>query len=68
MMLGSDLGYIDIFDHAPGIPGDQLDLVFQDIHWVAGRPYISLKFLRMMKRAAGRTRDLLDLENLPEAK
>lgn len=67
MMVGTDLGYLDIFDFIPGLEGKSTEVAFQDTHLVNGLPYVSLSLLREMKRASGRTIDLLDLENLPEA-
>ena len=67
MMLGTDLGYLDIFDYIPGVDDEPTAAAFEDNLVVNGRPYVSLRLLRKMKRSSGRTKDLLDLENLPEA-
>lgn len=64
MMLGTDLGYLDIFDYVPGVD-EPAASAFENVHYVDDRPYVSLRLLREMKRASGRTKDLLDLENLP---
>lgn len=66
MMLGTDLGYIDIFDYIPGIDDLPTSAAFENVHLVEGRPYVDLKLLRKMKQASGRMKDLLDLENLPK--
>ncbi|TWU56675.1 hypothetical protein Poly51_25920 [Rubripirellula tenax] len=65
MMLGTDRGFLDIFDHIPGLPHESAaDLVEQCIT-VGGRRFASLAWLRRMKEAAGRPIDLIDLERLP---
>lgn len=66
MMLGTDLGYLDVFDFVPGLPGTPVDAVFEDARIADGRPYVSLPWLRKLKRASGRSIDLSDLEKLPE--
>ncbi|QDV88863.1 hypothetical protein [Planctomycetes bacterium TBK1r] len=65
MMLGTDLGYLDVFDYLPGVDDEPTSVAFEDVHVVGGLPYVSLRLLRKMKRASGRGTDLLDLENLP---
>lgn len=65
MMLGTNYGWVDLFDFIPGLPDEPvselLDLAIES----KGRPYASLQWLRRMKQAAGRPQDLVDLENLP---
>lgn len=66
MMLGSDHGYLDLFDYLPGLPADELSELFDSAIDINGRPHCSLRMLRRLKKAAGRPQDLIDLENLPE--
>ena len=65
MMLGSDVGWIDLFDFIPGIPGEPVDDLLSTAVMAKGRPFASLPWLKRMKRAADRPQDRLDLENLP---
>ena len=65
MMLGTDLGYVDLFDHVPSMSGLSVPEAIQRCHWYLGRPYVNLADLRAMKAAVGRTVDLEDLRNLP---
>ena len=64
LMLGSDHGYIDLFDFIPGLPDEPLDDLFATAITAGGRPFASLEWLRRMKVAAGRPRDLEDLKHL----
>ncbi|MCA9126696.1 MAG: hypothetical protein KDB22_06415 [Planctomycetales bacterium] len=66
MMLGSRLGYIDLFDFVPGLPDVRPEDVIGSAINVLGRPFTNLHWLRRMKLAANRPQDRLDLENLPE--
>lgn len=65
MMLGTDLGFLDLFDFIPSIPQEPLDDLFSTAIYRQGRPFASLAWIRRMKEAAGRPIDQLDLENLP---
>ena len=65
MMLGTDLGFLDLFDFIPSMPGEDLEALFDTAIVRNGRPFASLKWIRAMKQAAGRPQDKLDLENLP---
>lgn len=65
MMLGTDQGYIDIFDFVPGLPNTEVDAVFADCEMIDEIPVVGLNWLKAMKRASGRPQDLIDLENLP---
>ena len=65
MMLHTDLGYLDIFDYIPGFPSEPLEPLFDSAEELQGIRYVSLEWLRRMKAASGRPRDLDDLENLP---
>ena len=65
MVLVTEYGFIDLFDYVPGVPAaDPQELYDQGI--TSGDvKYVSLPWLKAMKRAAGRPRDTEDLENLP---
>lgn len=65
MMLGTDLGFLDLFDFIPSLPGEPLDDLFMSSIIRAGRPFASLSWIRRMKQAADRPQDRIDLENLP---
>jgi hypothetical protein len=65
MMLGSRLGWIDLFDFIPGLPEEPLDELFASSTQMQDRSFVNLDWLKRMKRASGRPQDLLDLENLP---
>ena len=65
MLLGSDLGYLDLFDFVPGIPDAAFDDVWRDAIFHDGYAYASLDWLKRMKRSANRLQDKLDLKNLP---
>lgn len=66
-MLRTRAGYLDLFDHVPGIENARVEDLFDDAGAVDGIRYVSLVWLRRLEAAAGRPRDLLDLENLPAA-
>jgi hypothetical protein len=66
MMLITDCGFLDIFDYIPGFPAEDVDELFASSVEADGRRFASLAWLRKMKQAAGRPKDHLDLENLPE--
>ena len=64
MWLMTDLGFLDIMDHVPGLPEASVqDLVAEAIE-INGLRYASRPWLIRMKMAAGRTKDLLDIEEL----
>ena len=66
MMLYTKCGFLDLFDYIPGIPqADPAELMQSSLE-VDGLRFASLDWLRKMKRAAGRDKDLLDLKNLPD--
>jgi hypothetical protein len=66
MMLWTRYGFLDLFDYIPGLPSeDPRQLLIDGIEANELR-FPSLTWLRRMKRMAGRPKDLLDLENLPE--
>lgn len=65
MMLGTDHGYLDLFDHVPGLPEVSATTLVAESVLGNGRRYASLKWLRRMKQASARPIDLNDLEMLP---
>ena len=65
LLLGSSVGYIDVFDFIPGLPNEPLDDLLASAVLSSGRPFASLDWLKRMKRAADRPRDRIDLEHLP---
>jgi len=66
MMLWTKLGFFDLFDYVPGHPdADVRELLATSVE-ADGYRFASLDWLRRMKKVSGRTKDLLDLENLPE--
>lgn len=66
MMLCTTAGFLDLFDYVPGHPASSVQAVIDTAILVDGIRFASLEWLRKMKAAAGRPKDLLDLENLPE--
>jgi hypothetical protein len=66
MMLWTSQGFLDLFDYIPGFPEEDPHQLLATSVEVGGIRFASLEWLRRMKRAAGRTKDLLDLENLPK--
>ena len=65
MMLETDIGFVDIFDFIPGYESLPVHEVFLSSTQSPMGPFVSLQWLRKMKQASGRMKDLLDLENLP---
>jgi hypothetical protein len=66
MMLCTTAGFLDLFDYVPGFPDEPVATVWNTAVELDGVRFASLEWLRRMKQAAGRPKDLLDLENLPE--
>ncbi len=66
MMLGTDLGFLDLFDFIPAMPAESLDDLFETSIQREGIPFASLAWIRRMKEAADRPQDRIDLANLPE--
>lgn len=64
MMLVTDHGFLDLFDYIPGFPDVDVQEVFNQSVLSQGIRYVSLPWLKQMKKAAGRPQDLSDLENL----
>jgi hypothetical protein len=67
MMLCTTGGFLDLFDYVPGYPAVPVATVWETAVQLDGIRFASLDWLRKLKRAAGRPKDLLDLENLPPA-
>ncbi len=65
MMLTTTHGYLDIFDYVPGNPNLSVERLFQDSEELDGVKFISLIWLKKIKKAANRPKDFDDLENLP---
>ena len=66
MMLWTKYGFLDLFDHVPGLPQEDVRQLLTSSIESEDLRYVSLGWLRQMKLASGRTQDRLDLENLPE--
>jgi len=66
MMLCTKHGFIDLFDYVPSLPNANIEEILATSVEDDGYRFVSLPLLRKMKLAAGRTKDKLDLENLPE--
>jgi hypothetical protein len=67
MMLTTDLGFLDLYDFIPSSPEIPVTEVFSDSVELGGLRFVSLRWLRKLKEAAGRHKDLDDLEHLPPA-
>lgn len=66
MMLCTTVGFLDLFDHVPGYPEEPVASVWETAVPLDGVRFASLEWLRRMKQASGRPKDLIDLDNLPE--
>ena len=66
MMLYTKHGFLDLFDYVPGLPSEDPNVLITSGVEVDGLRFARLDWLRRMKQAAGRAKDALDLENLPE--
>jgi hypothetical protein len=64
MMLWTREGFLDLFDFPPGEPLVDPQQVYDTAITHNGMRFVSLEWLRRMKRTAGRPKDLLDLEEL----
>ena len=64
MMMITDAGFLDIFDYIPGCDNVPVSDLMADALDVDGIKYASKNWVLRMKKAAGRTKDLLDIENL----
>jgi hypothetical protein len=67
MMLCTRAGFLDLFDYVPGYPSVPVTAVWETGVDLDGIRFASLEWLRKLKQAAGRPKDLLDLEQLPLA-
>lgn len=65
MMLNTDLGYLDIFDFIPGFPDIPVQELFDTAENFQGTKIVNLEWLKKIKSASGRSKDLEDLNNLP---
>jgi hypothetical protein len=65
MMLTTDLGFLDLYDYIPGFPDTPVADVFSDSVELDNLRFVSLRWLRRLKQAAGRHKDLDDLQHLP---
>lgn len=65
MMLVTDLGYLDIFDFIPGLPTESVAELFDSAIETEHGHFASLHWLRRMKEASGRPKDISDLDHLP---
>jgi hypothetical protein len=66
MMVTTDLGFLDLYDYVPGFPDAPVTEVFSDSVETGGLRFVSLRWLRKLKGAAARHKDLDDLEHLPQ--
>lgn len=64
MMLTTDAGFLDLFDHVPGFPDVAVQELIEDAVVFEGLRFVSRRWLCRMKQRAGRHRDLDDLEHL----
>jgi hypothetical protein len=64
MMLWTKFGFLDLFTYVPGHPKVDVEELFATAKELNGMKYPSLDWLRRMKIAAGRGKDLDDLEHL----
>lgn len=64
MMLVTDYGFVDLFDHVPGFPDANVQEVYGQSVPAGQLRYVSLEWLKKMKQAAGRPKDQMDLEKL----
>ena len=67
MMLTTDFGFLDLYDYIPGFPDVPVADVFSDSIELDNLRFVSLRWLRTLKQAAGRHKDLDDLEHLPSS-
>ena len=64
MLLVTDLGFVDLFDYVPGIPGATVQEVFEESIPSGTARFVSLDWLRRMKSATDRSKDAEDLRHL----
>jgi hypothetical protein len=66
MLVTTRFGFLDLFDYVPGLPAEDPQQLLDSSVVESGVRYVSLDWLRKLKTASGRPKDLLDLQNLPE--
>ena len=66
MMLVTRLGFLDLFDYVPGIPQENPQSLFDSAVAMGDLKFVSLDWLRRMKHASARPKDLEDLQNLSD--
>jgi hypothetical protein len=64
MMLVTTAGFLDLFDYVPGHPAVDVNEILHSAIDVNGYKVVSVRWLRRMKEAAARPKDLVDLEHL----
>ena len=67
MMLETSVGYLDLFDYIPGFPTVDVQELFDSKNQINDIPVANIDWLRKMKEASGRRKDLDDLDALPAA-
>lgn len=65
MMLCTSAGFLDLFDYIPGFPSAPVVDLWESAVELDGIRYASLSWLRKLKQASGRPKDLDDLSRLP---
>lgn len=65
LMLGTSFGYVDLFDFVPGLPEVSVETLLQETQSSNGCPYVSLEWLKRLKRASNRPQDRIELQHLP---
>jgi hypothetical protein len=65
LMVGTSFGYVDIFDFMPGLPDATIDECLESAQLSETLPYVSLEWLKRLKRASDRPRDREDIKHLP---
>jgi len=66
MMLCTRHGFFDLFAYVPGHPDVDAQELYDSSVVSDGFRYCSLEWLRKMKMASGRGKDMIDLEQLPK--
>lgn len=66
MMVWTEKGFLDIFDHVPSKPELDIEPLFESSVTDGRFQYASYDWLVRMKQAAGRRKDLDDLANIPK--
>ena len=66
MTLTTKYGFLDMFDHIPNLPNEDVAQIFDSSVANNNLVYVSLDWLRRIKAASSTNEDQSDLENLPE--